>query len=234
VIDGERVVAVVPARGGSKGVPHKNIVPLGGKPLLAWPIDVARAVAYIDRTIVSTDDDTIADVARRHGAEVYRRPERLATDTALVIDALRDLIERLRAEGEESRIMVLLEATCPFRAVEDVDNCLEMLVRGAKDSVATFNAAELNPHRAWTIDKGTPTPFIPGADPWQPRQKLPPAYQLNGAVYAFRTDRLPSGTSALVYGESAAVIIPAERCLDIDTSFDFAIAETLLTRGGLQ
>jgi CMP-N,N'-diacetyllegionaminic acid synthase len=233
VIDGERVVAVVPARGGSKGVPHKNIVPLGGKPLLAWPIDIAHAVEYVDRTIVSTDDDGIANVAREHGAEVYRRPAWLATDSALVVDALRDLIGRLRDEGEPARVMVLLEATCPFRAAEDVKSCLELLVRGGKDSVATFNPAELNPHRAWAIEDGVPAPFISGADPWQPRQKLPLAYQLNGAVYAFRTDRLAADTNALVYGASAAVIIPAERCLDIDTALDFAMAETLLTHGGL-
>jgi CMP-N,N'-diacetyllegionaminic acid synthase len=233
VIGGERVVAVVPARGGSKGVPHKNIVSLGGKPLLAWPIDVAREVPYIDRVMVSTDDSAIAGVARERGAEVYLRPDRLATDSALVIDALRDLIERLKDEGEPSRVMVLLEATCPFRAAEDVERCLELLVAEGRDSVATFNEAELNPHRAWTIVDGIPAPFIAGADPWQPRQKLPPAYQLNGAVYAFRSDRLPDDTSALLYGDSAAVIIPVERCLDIDTALDFAIAETLLTRGGL-
>jgi len=232
VIDEERVIAVVPARGGSKGVPHKNIVPLGGKPLLAWPIDVARAVGSIDRVIVSTDDDAIAEAAKAHSAEVYRRPARLATDSSLVIDALRDLIATLKAEGEPARVMVLLEATCPFRAVEDVEACLELLVGRDLDSVATFNEAELNPHRAWTIEGGAPAPFIHGADPWQPRQQLPKAYQLNGAVYAFRTDRLPGDTTALVYGKSAAHIIPAERCLDIDTAFDFAIAETLLTRGG--
>ena len=234
MIDGERVIAVIPARGGSKGVLHKNIVPLGGKPLIAWPIDTAREVEFIDRTIVSTDDDAIADVARSRGAEVYRRPERLATDAALVIDALRDLILTLQKEGETARLMVLLEPTSPFRTTQDVAVCLERLVREDKDSVATFHQAELNPHRAWVIEGGTPAPFIPGADPWQPRQKLPPAYQLNGAVYAFRTDRLPPDTNALVFGESAAVIITAERCLDIDTAFDFVLAETLLMRGGLR
>ena len=233
MIDGERVIVVVPARGGSKGVPQKNIAPLGGKPLIAWPIETARAVACVDRTIVSTDDDAIAQVARGSGAEVYERPELLATDSALVIDAIRDLIARLASEGEPARVMVLLEPTCPFRAAEDVTHCIERLVGEGRDSVATFNEADLNPHRAWVIEQGRPAPFIPGADPWQPRQKLPTAYQLNGAVYAFRTDRLPPATNALLYGDSAAVIIPGERCLDIDTAFDFVLAETLLKRGGL-
>ena len=232
MIDGERVIAVIPARGGSKALPHKNIAPLGGRPLIVWSIEIAQSVDLIERVIVSTDDEAIAAMALKHDAEVYRRPPHLATDTALVVDALRDLIETLRTEGEPARVMVLLEPTCPFRSAEDVTACLAKLVSEGRDSVATFNQAELNPHRAWVIENGEPAPFIAGADPWQPRQKLPPAYQLNGAVYAFRADRLPPATNALLYGDSAAVIIPAERCLDIDTAFDFVLAETLLKRGG--
>ncbi len=234
MIDGERVIAVIPARGGSKAVPHKNIVPLGGKPLIVWPIEIAQSVDLIDRIIVSTDDEAIAAVARRHGAEVYRRPPHLATDTALVIDALRNLIETLTLEGETARVMVLLEPTCPFRSHDDVKACIEELVRDGKDSVATFKPADLNPHRAWIIADGKPSPFIAGANPWLPRQRLPLAYQLNGAVYAFRVDRLPSDTMALLYGRAGAVIMPPERSVDIDDELDFVVAETLLRRGVLQ
>ena len=104
MLNGKRVIAVVPARGGSKSVPGKNIRPLGGKPLLAWSIDVARQMSEIDRIIVSTDDEQIASVGRAHGAEVYARPAHLATDEALVIDALKDLFRQLRAEGENRRM----------------------------------------------------------------------------------------------------------------------------------
>jgi len=171
-------------------------------------------------------------VASEHHAEVYRRPPHLATDTALVIDALRDLIETLRTEGEPGRVMVLLEPTCPFRSGADVTACLEELLMDGKDSVATFKQAELNPHRAWVIENGQPSPFIADADPWQPRQRLPLAYQLNGAVYAFRADLLPGDTTALLYGRTGAVITPPERSVDIDNELDFVVAETLLTRGG--
>lgn len=234
MIDGERVLAVVPARGGSKAVPHKNIVPLGGRPLLVWSIVVARAVEAIDRIIVSTDDEAIARVARKEGAEVYVRPPHLATDGALVVDALRNLIETLHGEGETADIMILLEPTCPFRSSDDVESCLEHLVRGGKDSAATFKAAELNPHRAWTLDGGQPSPFIAGANPWLPRQQLPEAYQLNGAVYAFRVGLLPGDTVALLFGEAGAVVMPPERSLDIDTELDFVLAETLLKTGVIQ
>jgi CMP-N,N'-diacetyllegionaminic acid synthase len=232
MIGEERVIAVVPARGGSKGIPRKNVAPLGGRPLLAWSIETALGVRYIDRTIVSTDDQAIDEVARRAGAEVYRRPDDLATDAALVADALRDLIHTLRDEGESAGIVVLLEPTCPFRSTKDVSACIEMLVTGDKDSVATFREAELNPHRAWTIANGTPASFIPGADPWLPRQQLPSAYQLNGAVYCFRAEGLQPGEAGLLFGDTGAIIMPEDRSVDIDSPADLLIAEQLLADGG--
>ena len=128
MISGERVIAMTPARGGSKSVPYKNLHLLGGKPLLAWPIETARATPAIDRVIVSTDDDRIADAAKVLGAEVYRRPNELATDTAVVADAIRDLWRRLKSEGETATILVLLEATSPFRTPEMIERCLRRLV----------------------------------------------------------------------------------------------------------
>ena len=232
MIEGEQVIAVIPARGGSKGIPHKNIARLGGKPLIVWSIETARALSLVDRVIVSTDDYEIAAVARHNGAEVYRRPTRLASDSALVIDALRDLIGTLKAEGEEGRVMVLLEPTCPFRSEDDVTACIAELVRGGRDSVATFKQADLNPHRAWTIAQGSPTSFIPEANPWLPRQQLPDAYQLNGAVYCFRADQLPAEGQGLLFGEAGAVIMPAERSVDINTRSDLLFAELMLADGG--
>src|SRR3569832_586262 len=120
----ERIIAVIPARGGSKDVPHKNIRPLAGKPCIQWTIDLARSMPELVRVIVSTDDDEIAEVSRRCGAEVYKRPAHLATDTAMVIDALRDLHATLKAEGETARCWVLLDPTAPLRTVDDVRNCI--------------------------------------------------------------------------------------------------------------
>lgn len=228
MISGNRVIAVIPARGGSKSVPGKNIRPLGGKPLIAWSIEVARQVPEIDRVIVSTDDADIAAISRAYGAEVYARPPHLATDEALVIEALKDLIQTLRAEQESFEWLVLLEPTCPLRGAEDVRNCLTLLARGGHDSVATFKEAELNPHRAWRMVEGIPEVFIPGAVPWLPRQKLPKAYQLNGAVYAVRAELLAGESRSLLLGKTAAVLMPGERSHDIDDRFDFQVVETLL------
>jgi len=187
-------------------------------------------MSEIDRIIVSTDDEQIASVGRAHGAEIYARPPHLATDESLVIDALKDLIQTLRAEGETAEWIVLLEATCPLRTVEDVRACLTLVGEGGYDSAATFKDAELNPHRAWRIVDGSPEVFIPGAIPWLPRQKQPKAYQLNGAVYVFRAGLLAQEAQSLLVGKLGAVLMPRERSQDIDDSLDFAIVEALMLK----
>lgn len=228
MLNGKQVVAVIPARGGSKSVPGKNIRSLGGKPLIAWSIDVARQVTEIDRIIVSTDDSRIASAARDHGAEVYPRPPHLATDEALVIDALKDLLGTLQSEGEPPEWVILLEPTCPLRTPGDVRDCLKLISQDGCDSVATFKDADLNPHRAWRIVDGIPEVFIAGAIPWLPRQQLPKAYQLNGAVYLFRASLLAREARSLLVGKLGAVLMPRDRSQDIDDSIDFTIVEALL------
>jgi len=201
--------------------------------LLAWSIDVARQVSEIDRIIVSTDAPQIASVGQAHGAEVYARPPYLATDDALVIDALKDLLRRLAAEGDAAEWVILLEPTCPLRVADDVRNCLKLVAQGTYDSVATFKDAELNPHRAWRLTDGVPEVFIPGAVPWLPRQNQPKAYQLNGAVYVFRASLLAQEAKSLLVGKLGAVLMPRERSQDIDDSLDFTIIEALIRESNL-
>lgn len=233
MISEERVVAAVPARGGSKTVPDKNLRPLAGKPLVAWPIEVAAAIPEIDRTVVTTDSSEIASTARNWGAEVVDRPDSLAEDDSLVVDAVRHLVARLRDEDEDATYMVMLEPTCPLREPEDVRACLELLTDRERDydSVATFAVADPSPHRLWEIRDGTPEPFVDGADPWLPRQSQPEGYELTGAVYAFEIDSLPSEGTALLFGDAGAVTMPRERAVDIDTEFDFKLAELLIETG---
>lgn len=228
MIDGKRVIAIVPARGGSKSIPRKNIRELGGMPLIAWAINVAREVPEIDRVIVSTDDKQIAGIAKSYGAEVYERASYLATDEAVVIDTVRDLNKTLHAEGEAADIMILLEPTCPLRTMDDVRACILRLVEEGLDSIATFKPALLNPCRAWKLNGQIPKPYIDGANPWQPRQALPPAYQLNGAIYAFYPDHLPAQANNLLFGSSGAMVMPHERSVDIDNEIDFIMVEKIL------
>jgi N-acylneuraminate cytidylyltransferase len=231
MIGGHQVTALIPARGGSTTVERKNLRRLGEKPLLAWPIDTATKVSAIDRVVVSTDDEDIAACATEYGAGVDRRPKELATDGALVIDAIRYHLNQWKSNGKEASILVLLEPTCPFRAVEDVEKAIGRLVQTGCDSVATFCRAEVNPWRTWRVKEGeAPVPFIDGADPWRPRQKLPDAHQLNGGVYAFFADRLPEDGKTLLFGNARAVIMPEERSVDIDTELDFLMAQQMLQK----
>ncbi|MFH1143682.1 MAG: acylneuraminate cytidylyltransferase family protein, partial [Candidatus Eisenbacteria bacterium] len=221
MIRAAQVVAVVPARGGSKGIPRKNLARLGGRTLVERAIDVARAVECIDRILVSTDDGEIARVAMAAGAEVHVRPSEMATDTSKVVEALRHLCDTmLDPAGAGNAMVVLLEPTCPFRSAADVSACIARLAAGGCDAVATFTPAKVNPWRTWAIEEDRPRSFIPGANPWLPRQQLPPAYQLSGAVYAFWRDNLRNPTHEVLCGEIRAVIIPAARSFDIDGPLD--------------
>lgn len=223
-----RVIALIPARGGSKSMHYKNLRELGGRSLLAWAAGTGQGSKHIDRIILSTDDERIASAGRALGIEIYMRPAELATDTALVADAIRHLWATLKAEGETADIMVLLECTSPFRSSQLVDRCIARLINDELDSLATFQEASLNPERAWRLVDGLPQPFIEGTVPWKPRQTLTPAYQLTGAVYVFRPDLLPPGSPSILFGRFGAEIVHDEPAIDIDTEQDLRLANALL------
>ena len=148
MIGNNRVIAIIPARGGSKSIPKKNLCFLNGKPLLAWTLEAAKKTDIIDRIIVFTDDKEIKREAIRQDCEVYKRPLKLSTDTSLVEDTVRYMYNLLIKEGEKCDIMLLLEVTSPFRTPYLIKKCVERLVTENLDSLATFNKADLNPQRA--------------------------------------------------------------------------------------
>ena len=222
------VVAIIPARGGSKAIKNKNLRNLGEKPLVCWPINSSLEVSEIDQVIVSTDDIAIAEVSEKCGATVQMRPHELATDRSLVIDTIRDLIPKICKEKDRRYIFLLLEPTSPFRSSNTIRRCITRIVDDGFDSVATFSEAAINPERVWTIKKGIPAPYIDGAVPWLPRQELKPAYELNGAVYAFIADQLPKTGHSLLFGNYAGEIISQDEVIDIDTEKDLKVANALL------
>jgi len=228
MIKNNKIIALTPARGGSKSVHYKNLQLLGGKTLLSWPIETALDIEEIDHVFVSTDDQKIAKEAKRLGAEIHERPKELASDTALVIDTIRHLKAELSEKKTDVDIMILLEATCPFRESSVVLKCINRLIDEDLDSIATFHQAELNPERSWKLENDVPKPFIDGAIPWKPRQQLTPAYQLNAVAYVFWLDRLPDDGVSLLFGRMGAEIIDSERIIDIDTKRDFSIANCML------
>ncbi|MNZ90707.1 CMP-N,N'-diacetyllegionaminic acid synthase [compost metagenome] len=233
MIHNRRVVALIPARGGSKSIPYKNMKLMNGRPLLAWTIETALLTEEIDRVIVSTDHEGIASAAIQHGAEVMMRPNRLAEDDSLPIDVIRYCLEQLRLDGEMADLIVYLEPTCPLRRPEDITKCLSILTDPGNDltSVATFKKAELHPLRAWTINGNKPSLFIDGAVPWLPRQQLPDVYQLNGAVYALTAESISEASISVLSDRCGAVIMPSSRSVDIDDEIDFLMAELLMRRG---
>lgn len=227
MINNKKILAVTPARGGSKGLPGKNIKNICGKPLLCHSIDIAKASQYVDDILVSTDCSDIAEVARAAGAEVYLRPVELATDTALVADVLRHLIENRPVTHD---YIVLLEATSPMRTVEVVDECIELLSSSGADSVATFSKAEPPPTRLWKIKDKKVDTYLEGANPWLPRQMQEDAYCLNGMVYMFHVDSFIEARSASVFWGERLAVVTENFTVDIDTLEDFELAEYLMEK----
>lgn len=230
VIGGRSVIALIPARGGSKSIPGKNVALLGGKPLLSWSIAAARRVPEIDGIFVSTDSEKIARIAKRYGAEVIHRPAAFSADTSPTVDMVRHALGVLKGSGLDPAYCVLLEPTCPLRRPSDIKRCLSYFLETRKhyDSVATFQEARLHPWRSWIIENGTPRSFIRGSLFWSPRQNLPVAYQLNGAVYAFRTATITKKSRHLLNGVCGSVIMPNNSTVDIDHVHDLRQAEILM------
>ncbi len=226
MVSGERVVALIPVRGGSQGIPRKNEQILGGHPLMAWAIEVAKATPEIDRIIVSTEDSSLASIGQRYGAEVCHRPAHLATHTAGVYDVIMDIRDKFREQGELAKFMVVLEVTSPFRSPELISRGLKLLSQGYQ-STATFTACHTHPSRAWRIEGGVASSFIEGANPWVPRQALGPAFELTGELYAFELQALSQASSSLLVGRSAPLIIDGEYCVDIDYPRDLELARIL-------
>lgn len=224
------VLAIIPARGGSKGMPGKNIRPFAGKPLIAHSIESALACKLITHTVVTTDSADIAQVARSHGAQVIDRPAELATDAALVIDAMRHAVLQVEAAGQPVDYVLLLEPTSPFRRAQDLETCVQVLLSQQADSVATFTDAHVSPNRLWRVTPDTVEPYIAGAVPWLPRQQQPKAYELTGQIYGLKRNLLFDNPEAisLLLGKAQAVITPPETALDIDTELDFIKAEMVM------
>lgn len=226
-----KAIAFIFARGGSKGLPGKNIRSLGGKPLIAWSIEHAFAVKRIERVIVSTDSEEIATVAREHGAEVpFIRPAELARDDSPEWLAWRHALNfLLDTDGVLPEIMVSVPATAPLRQPRDIENCLDEYGKGDADMVITVTDAHRSPYfnMVKTQADGTVSLVIPPQSSITRRQDAPAVYDMatvayvTSPVFVMSHDRVFAGTVRAVH-------VPPERALDIDTELDFRIAECLI------
>ncbi|MBI4118605.1 MAG: acylneuraminate cytidylyltransferase family protein [Parcubacteria group bacterium] len=230
------IVAIIPARGGSKGIPGKNIIPLGGKPLIAYSIETAKRSKLISRIIVTTDDEKIAAVAREYGAEVpFIRPAELAQDDTLPAPVLKHALEFLRdKEGVTPDIVVWLEPPCPFRTAEEVDRAIVALQNDPEaDSLRSVIEPFQNPFKSWTIGEGgylSPLIDVKGQSLHTgPRQKTQKVYWQNGAIFLVKYDTIMKkgnffGDKILPY------VLESDRFIDIDKKEDLILAEEYLKR----
>ena len=226
----ENVLAIVPARGGSKGIPRKNLRLLFGEPLIVHTLEAALSSTCISRLIVSTDDPEIADVARGMGVEVpFMRPQALASDTTSQVEVAVHALEFFaHAEKTSFDIVLLLQPTSPLRTADDIDASLEILVSTGADSVISFYQVESgHPYYMYTIEDKKPIPLLTVPTQNTRRQDFPPVYVRNGAIYATRSSVLFQYHN--FYGEDVrAYIMPFERSINIDTEVDLLLAQALL------
>jgi len=235
MINGKRILAVLPARGGSKGIPRKNIRAVGGKPLLAWTIEEARRSRFVDRLVLSSDDPEIMAVAASLGCEVpFRRPSELAEDDTPGIAPVLHAIEHLPGYD----YVVLLQATSPLRLAEDIDACISLCHEQAAPACVSVTRCGHNPHLMfWRGEDRRLKKVIEGVV-FPCRQQMPTAFFLNGAVYVADCAWLQNSKTFLS-ADTHGYEMPASRSLDIDSEEElkylegyFAEKATLDSKGG--
>lgn len=218
-------LTITPARGGSKRLPHKNVLDLAGKPLIAWSIEAGLKSKYIDKVIVTSDDDEILAIANEFGADIIKRPYELASNTAISFDAIKHTIENV----EKYDYVVLLQPTSPLRTAEQIDEAIELLERKKADAI--ISVCEMNHSPLWsnTLPNDNSMRGFLGDEVLNKRsQDLPPYYRLNGAIYICKTDRLLAEESFFIKESIYAYVMDRESSVDIDEKLDFNLAELLI------
>jgi N-acylneuraminate cytidylyltransferase len=226
-----KLLALIPARGGSKGICRKNTKPLAGKPLLGWTIDTARQAGSVDRIVVSTEDDEIAAIARDLGAEVpFMRPAALSLDDTPGIEPVIHALEQL----PEFDWVLLLQPTSPLRSIEDIEGIVRLCLD--RDAPSAVSVTAVNKHPYWMYqrdEKDRLSPMIPEQPAVTRRQDLPLAYALNGALYLARRDWLLENRH-FVGPDTLGFIMPQGRSVDLDTPRDWDWIEFLIERQNAQ
>lgn len=223
-----RVLAVITARGGSKGFPGKNLHIVRGAPLIAWTIQAAQESSLVDHVILSSDDNEIIETARRYGCDApFVRPDKLSSDTASSSDVL---IHALNEVEEFFDIVVLLQPTSPLRTKADIDGSIEMILKTGAAAVISVRPARISPF--WLLNlnsEGLIVPLFPEGERHYRRQDMPEVYTPNGAIYAITTEKFVR-EKTLFPLETRGWIMPPERSIDIDTIEDIEYLDYLCLR----
>lgn len=220
------ILALIPARGGSKGVPGKNIRPLAGRPLIAWTIEAARRSRHVDRVVLSSENEDICRIAEAYGCEVpFRRPPELARDDTPGIAPVLHAI----AELPGFDYVVLLQPTSPFRTAEDIDRAIARCIDAGAPTLVSLTPASQHPSWMYHMDADGRIVHVLGEEPIARRQELPRVYALNGAIYVAHVETLER-EQRLIGPGTIGYPMPRVRSLDIDTALDFDVAEVLARR----
>lgn len=229
---GKKTIGIITARGGSKGIPRKNIKQLAGKTLIAYTIEAARASQCLTRCIVSTDDEEIASVARTYGAEVpFMRPAELAQDKSGSIEVVQHALQWLKEqEGQTFDYAMILQPTSPFRTAGDIDACIKKIVDTGADSVMSMmELTDFALKKLKRLEGDLIVPFVEDEGRTSAaRSDLAKVYKRNCAIYLTRTDLIMKGD---LFGQvSRPYVMPRERSVDINEPVDFELAEFLMQR----
>lgn len=227
MINGKRVLALIPARGGSKGIPHKNIIDLYGKPLLAYSIEAAKKSKYVDEIFVSTDDVKIRDVAIEYGAIADAlRPGELATDSATTISTVYYVVQKFKRAGNPYDILLLLQPTSPLRTAEDIDAAIETFANYNYEALVSVSPVSDHPILIRSVgDDGRLSKLLNCSSTCR-RQDMPPFYRVNGAIYINLCEELTATTS--LNDNPVSYVMTAEHSIDIDDISDLLVAEYYL------
>ncbi len=218
-----RILAIIPARGGSKGIPHKNIIDLCGKPLIYYSINAALKSKYIDYVMVSTDDEKIAEISKEVGAEVpFMRPSELASDTSKTIDAIMHAITELNSIGKSFDTLVLLQPTQPLRTSEDIDGAIEVFFDNNCQSLVSVSEVNDHPILTRTIENGVLHPLLSVSSTCR-RQDMPKYYRVNGCIYI---NPIPSINALTSFNDNIIpYVMGKSHSVDIDELSDLVLAQ---------
>jgi N-acylneuraminate cytidylyltransferase len=226
------IIAIIPARGGSKGLPRKNIRLLSNKPLIAYSIESASQSQLIHRVIVSTDDEEIAEIVKKFGAEVIIRPSELATDTAATIDVILHCLSSLEEQNDIPDCIVLLQPTSPLRTVKDIDGAISEWVTQDCDSVISVCETDHTPYLSCTLGKKFLIPTFGEQYFKLRRQDIPQTFVPNGAIYIATPGYLKQKRT-FYSDRTLPFVMPKERSVDIDTEIDIIVTEAIMKKGNL-
>lgn len=230
MIDGKKVLAIIPARGGSKGLPKKNIKPLLGKPLIAWTIKQAEESKYTDKIIVSSEDDEILNISKQYGAEIIRRPEEYAKDTSPTSDAIMHVIQELENKNEFYDILILLEPTSPLRKENDIDNAINQFVLNYEQAESLVSVGEIhleNPFITKVIENGYIKPLIGTSKNIYQRQLYPKVYLPYGVIYLTTVSNFKKFRTFYLE-RTMPYFIERWQNYEIDDIYDFICVENIL------